>query len=149
MCEEVRGDVMGRAATMYALMFCSKELKICYCIPDCNPFLEVLDCNSKQINKPKYAGLGSCKYFISATVFGDPHIVTFDELEYTFNGKGEYVLVHVNSSKAKFDVQGRFEQLASNFYGVVNATQLTSVAGKKYLPNQTINYILILDIIIM
>ncbi|KAG8266731.1 hypothetical protein J6590_065765 [Homalodisca vitripennis] len=68
-----------------------------------------------------------------ATVFGDPHIITFDELEYTFNGKGEYVLVHVNSSKAKFDVQGRFEQLPNNFYGSVNATQLTSVAVV-YLP---------------
>ncbi|XP_054262064.1 protein mesh isoform X2 [Macrosteles quadrilineatus] len=65
-----------------------------------------------------------------ATVFGDPHIITFDELEYTFNGKGEYVLVHVNSSKAKFDVQGRFEQLPNNFYGPVNATQLTSIAAQ-------------------
>ena len=28
-----------------------------------------------------------------ATVFGDPHVYTFDGLPYTFNGKGEFVLV--------------------------------------------------------
>lgn len=70
------------------------------------------------------------RVYVSATVFGDPHVITFDKLEYTFNGKGEYVLVHVNSTKAKFDVQGRFEQLPQNIYGSVNATQLTSIVGK-------------------
>lgn len=70
------------------------------------------------------------RVYVLATVFGDPHIITFDKLEYTFNGKGEYVLVHVNSTKAKFDVQGRFEQLPQNIYGFVNATQLTSIVGK-------------------
>jgi hypothetical protein len=66
---------------------------------------------------------------VSATVFGDPHIITFDDLEYTFNGKGEFVLLHSDTAKHKFDVQGRFEQLPVNIYGEVRATQLTSVAG--------------------
>ncbi|XP_076664606.1 sushi domain containing 2 mesh isoform X2 [Andrena cerasifolii] len=65
-----------------------------------------------------------------ATVFGDPHIITFDNLPYTFNGKGEFVLLRVNRAKDKLDVQGRFEQLPNNMYGVVKATQLTSVAAK-------------------
>lgn len=43
------------------------------------------------------------------------------------------MLVHVNSTKAKFDVQGRFEQLPQNIYGSVNATQLTSIVGKSNL----------------
>ncbi|KAK1121815.1 hypothetical protein K0M31_010127 [Melipona bicolor] len=64
------------------------------------------------------------------TVFGDPHIATFDGLEYTFNGKGEFVLVRVNNLKDKLDVQGRFEQLPNNVYGEVRATQLTSVAAR-------------------
>lgn len=69
-----------------------------------------------------------CKYI--ATVFGDPHVITFDDLEYTFNGKGEFVLVHVDSEKFKFDVQGRFEQLPDNIYGPVRATTLTSVVSR-------------------
>ena len=36
---------------------------------------------------------------ISATVFGDPHVYTFDGLEYTFNGKGEYVMVRADSPR--------------------------------------------------
>ena len=46
-----------------------------------------------------------------ATVFGDPHVYTFDGMPYTFNGKGEFVLVRANSPKVKLDVQGRFEQV--------------------------------------
>lgn len=68
-----------------------------------------------------------------AAVFGDPHVTTFDGLEYTFNGKGEFVLVRVNHQKDKLDVQGRFEQLPNNLYGEVRATQLTSVVSKYHL----------------
>ena len=49
-----------------------------------------------------------------ATVFGDPHIYTFDNQAFTFNGLGEYVLVRANSPKVKLDVQGRFEQVGLN-----------------------------------
>ncbi|XP_011314141.1 protein mesh [Fopius arisanus] len=65
-----------------------------------------------------------------AAVFGDPHIVTFDDVAYTFNGKGEFVLVRVNTEKDKLDVQGRFEQMGNNLYGEVRGTQLTSVAAR-------------------
>uniref|UniRef100_A0A1B6DF11 AMOP domain-containing protein n=1 Tax=Clastoptera arizonana TaxID=38151 RepID=A0A1B6DF11_9HEMI len=65
-----------------------------------------------------------------ATVFGDPHVITFDGLEYTFNGKGEFVLVHSDTPKFKLDIQARFEKLPNNFYGEVRATQLTSVAAR-------------------
>ncbi|XP_069696205.1 protein mesh isoform X2 [Periplaneta americana] len=65
-----------------------------------------------------------------AAVFGDPHIVTFDDLEYTFNGKGEFVLIHSDTPKQKLDVQARFEQLPSNIYGEVMATQLTAIAAR-------------------
>lgn len=65
-----------------------------------------------------------------AGVFGDPHIVTFDDLHYTFNGMGEFVLVRVNDTGFPLDVQGRFEQVPRNFYGNVRATQLTSIAAR-------------------
>lgn len=64
-----------------------------------------------------------------ATVFGDPHIVTFDGLEYTFNGMGEFVLLRVDQLRDKLNVQARFEQVERNYYGPVNATKLTSIAG--------------------
>jgi len=70
-------------------------------------------------------------FLCAAAVFGDPHIITFDDYEYTFNGKGEFVLVHVDSQKLSLDVQGRFEQVSPNIYGDVSATHLTAVAGKR------------------
>lgn len=63
-----------------------------------------------------------------AGVFGDPHFVTFDNLAYTFNGMGEFVLVRANNGRERMDVQGRFEQVRRNIHGPVMATQLTSVA---------------------
>ncbi|RZF47026.1 hypothetical protein LSTR_LSTR013817 [Laodelphax striatellus] len=65
-----------------------------------------------------------------ATAFGDPHIITFDDVPYTFNGKGEFVLVHTDPERFKFDVQARFEQLANNSRGEVGATQITSIAAR-------------------
>ncbi|XP_066998795.2 protein mesh isoform X2 [Anabrus simplex] len=65
-----------------------------------------------------------------ATVFGDPHIITFDGFEYTFNGKGEFVLLHADTAKAKLDVQARFEQVPENRYGKVPATLLTAIAAR-------------------
>lgn len=65
-----------------------------------------------------------------AAIFGDPHVVTFDNLEYTFNGMGEFVLVRVRNSGQQLDVQGRFEEVRRNIHGRVMATQLTSVAAR-------------------
>ncbi|XP_050303220.1 protein mesh isoform X2 [Anthonomus grandis grandis] len=65
-----------------------------------------------------------------AGVYGDPHIVTFDDLEYTFNGKGEFVLIKSQARLDNIEVQGRFEQMDPNLYGEVKATQLTSVVAR-------------------
>ncbi|CAH2001993.1 unnamed protein product [Acanthoscelides obtectus] len=65
-----------------------------------------------------------------AGVYGDPHFVTFDDVEYTFNGKGEFVLVKSRTQTDNLEVQGRFEQMEPNAYGEVKATQLTSVVAR-------------------
>lgn len=62
----------------------------------------------------------------AASIFGDPHIVTFDRFNYTFNGKGEFTLVHSDSEIHKLDIHGRFEQVDHH----LNATQLTALAVK-------------------
>ncbi|CAB3241492.1 unnamed protein product [Arctia plantaginis] len=64
-----------------------------------------------------------------AGIFGDPHIITFDDLQYTFNGKGEFVLVRTDHPQLRLDVQGRFEQVPRNIHGKVNATHLTSIVA--------------------
>lgn len=69
--------------------------------------------------------------YYAATIFGDPHIYTFDGLAYTFNGKGEYVLVKSRTDRQRLDVQARFEQLTNDEYGnEVRGTILTAIAAK-------------------
>ncbi|XP_054161232.1 protein mesh-like [Oppia nitens] len=58
-----------------------------------------------------------------ANVYGDPHIVTFDRFNYTFNGKGEFVLINTDTPVHKLDIHGRFEQLPN-----LDGTHLTAVA---------------------
>ncbi|KAG7318162.1 hypothetical protein KOW79_017917 [Hemibagrus wyckioides] len=65
----------------------------------------------------------------AASVLGDPHFITFDGSKYTFNGKGEYVLLH--SPKHQLEVQGRTEPMKSEIGSVVMATRLSSVAMKE------------------
>lgn len=67
----------------------------------------------------------------TAAVFGDPHFYTFDNMTYTFNGKGEFVLVRADTVRHKLDVQARFEAIPNNIYGTARATVLTAVAGKQ------------------
>lgn len=69
---------------------------------------------------------------VVGSVYGDPHMVTFNKNNYTFNGKGEYVLVHSDDPKVKFDVQARFEQVPRQFRHMapIKATQLTAVAAQ-------------------
>lgn len=67
---------------------------------------------------------------IVGSIFGDPHIITFDGLEYTFNAIGEFVLVKSFDALDNVEIHGRFEHVARNLEGSVNATQLTAIAVK-------------------
>ncbi|XP_072021726.1 sushi domain-containing protein 2-like [Amphiura filiformis] len=72
---------------------------------------------------------------VPAATFGDPHFITFDNLQYTFNGKGEFTLVEVPSYN--FELQGRTEQAvclscAGNDTGIPQkVTSLTAIAMKE------------------
>ncbi|KAK7092483.1 hypothetical protein V1264_008221 [Littorina saxatilis] len=63
-------------------------------------------CNFYYMLRP----VGSCRAdypFTITWIFGDPHIITPDEREYTFNGWGEYTLITLNSGDSDFVLQGR------------------------------------------
>ena len=60
---------------------------------------------------------------LAAIAFGDPHIITLDGLKYTFNGKGEYILIDMLSKE--FSLQGRME--AVNNQGTV----FTALVGRQ------------------
>lgn len=67
-----------------------------------------------------------------ASVFGDPHIVTFDGLEYTFNGVGEFVLLKSieNIRDHAIEIQGRVEQMPRSSVGEIKSAYLSSVVVK-------------------
>lgn len=67
-----------------------------------------------------------------ASVYGDPHFLTFDGTNYTFNGRGEFSLLHVDTAVHKLDVQARFEQVPRHMRTdpAINATYMTAVAAR-------------------
>ncbi|KAJ8384933.1 hypothetical protein AAFF_G00197410 [Aldrovandia affinis] len=65
----------------------------------------------------------------AGVVFGDPHFITFDGTNYTFNGKGEYYLLE--SPGRGLTIQGRTEPVRLENGTIVNATRLSAVAMKE------------------
>ena len=66
---------------------------------------------------------------MAATGFGDPHMVTLDGVEYTFNGYGEFTVLKVNNTN--FILQGRMEPLTDGDSGVSRATVYTAFVSKE------------------
>lgn len=64
---------------------------------NCNGFYLRRPCGSPQKYIPKAV----------AAAIGDPHITTFDNIDYTFNGYGEYWFIY--DQKVPFGVQARME----------------------------------------
>ena len=65
----------------------------------------------------------------SAIATGDPHLVTLDGLRYTFNGKGEFILVE--TSEGDFTLQGRMEQVVDDNGINAPGTVFTAVVAKQ------------------
>ncbi|KAL4219338.1 Mucin-4 [Mactra antiquata] len=66
------------------------------------------------------------KFPTPSFMFGDPHIMTLDGLQYTFNGLGEYDLLEIiedSTSDPVFSLQGRTEKAISSVTNeTINAT---------------------------
>ena len=67
---------------------------------------------------------------ISAWFWGDPHIGTFDGLQYTFNGRGEYILITTNEVGG-FEVQGRASIATDASLNPINATVFSAFVGEE------------------
>ena len=67
--------------------------------------------------------------FIIACWYGDPHIVTLDLHKYTFNGKGEFILVETIDSS--FTVQGRMVEALDGNGEAVLATVFSAIVAKQ------------------
>ncbi|XP_031573725.1 protein mesh-like [Actinia tenebrosa] len=62
-----------------------------------------------------------------ATAFGDPHMITLDGVEYTFNGYGEFKILNV--PLCDFTLQGRMEPLTRRDMGTVYTAFATKENG--------------------
>ena len=67
--------------------------------------------------------------FSIAFFFGDPHISTLDNHPYTFNGKGEFILIETNDNL--FTLQGRMIAALNNNDAEASATVFTAIVAKQ------------------
>ena len=65
----------------------------------------------------------------TATGFGDPHMITLDGVEYTFNGYGEYEILKV--AGPDFTLQGRMQPLINDDGSKTRATVYKAFAMKE------------------
>lgn len=71
--------------------------------------------------------------FLSAWTFGDPHITTLDNVTYTFNGLGDFLLVQAQDTNSSFRLEGRTAQTgsakATNFIAFAAQYNTSSLAS--------------------
>ena len=69
-----------------------------------------------------------CMLLYIAFAFGDPHVVTLDGHQYTFNGKGEYT--YLETIDGSFVSQCRLEQAVDASGLLTQATVFTAIVAK-------------------
>ncbi|XP_077993853.1 uncharacterized protein LOC144447650 [Glandiceps talaboti] len=82
-------------------------------------------CDLYEEKRPR----GGCSGYVPPDIslmYGDPHISTFDDITYTFNGLGEYMLVNVQNDY--FQLQARTAQFTASDGSTTDATIFTSFA---------------------
>ncbi|XP_010602217.1 sushi domain-containing protein 2 isoform X1 [Fukomys damarensis] len=90
----------------------------CLWAPECSRYLRrrpSSDCRTYQPSR-------------LASVFGDPHFLTFDGTNFTFSGRGEYVLLEGEAYRKDLRIQGRTEPVTTTGGTQARGTGLTAVA---------------------
>ena len=64
-------------------------------------------------------------------MLGDPHVITLDGKDYTFNGWGEYTMVQLQTTNVSFTLQGRTEKALTDNGTAINATVFTAFAASE------------------
>lgn len=84
------------------------------------------------MKKPSDALNDFCTLLSSlACVYGDPHIVTLDLHKYTFNGKGEFILVETPDFDPSFTVHGRMVPVKDENNNDAKATVFSAIVAKQ------------------
>ncbi|RUS82424.1 hypothetical protein EGW08_009812 [Elysia chlorotica] len=81
-----------------------------------------------QLVRPDMGCSNEVEWFLGRAM-GDPHISTLDSKSYTFNGKGEYILLQVDS--LDFSLQARTDQALSSQGNSTSATVFVAFAAKE------------------
>ena len=76
-------------------------------------------------------------------MFGDPHIVTLDLFKYTFNGKGEFILIETNDDS--FTLQGRMIEANDSNGNRAPGTVFSAIVSKQN-DSDTVQFELTTDI---
>ena len=74
----------------------------------------------------------------TACIYGDPHIVTLDGHKYTFNGKGEFILIQTSNNV--FALQGRMEQAIDPEGTPSPGTVFTAIVAKQVSSNTSVQF---------
>ena len=68
-------------------------------------------------------------FFLSACIYGDPHIVSLDGYKYTFNGKGEFTLIETTDNS--FALQGRMIEATDANGSLIAATVFSATVAQQ------------------
>ncbi len=69
------------------------------------------------------------RFFFAAITFGDPHFISLDGTAFTFNGRGEFILI--DTLDASFTLQGRMVDAEDVSGSPVLATVVSAIAAKQ------------------
>ncbi|XP_018417073.1 PREDICTED: mucin-4 [Nanorana parkeri] len=128
-----------------------------YVKPDAE--LDAYDICCNQVDDPQFCSMYmqrrpsiNCRTYrplFPGWMFGDPHITTLDGFSYTFNGLGDFTLVHASDGDITFTLQGRTEQTgtaqATNFkaFAVKYSSSTADVTVEWYLGSDNSTYTLV------